>query len=205
MLFVNLIEERLRARHRVHTVVRFGVAGLVVVAVGLGALLLAQRLETSNLRKEIKKIEKEKIEQQADADECKRIIVSTVKIDPLWKLADEVIGSQQTWGLVLRAISECRPLMGFISLDTMASRGAEKEGIVQITLTGFASNEFAVSDYQRALNLYRADMAASLLFDPTATRLNEVSAVVREGGSVRNFVLEVTLSREQGSVPGVAE
>lgn len=198
MLYVNLIEERLKGRALMGAVVRFGALGLVVVGLAIGTLLFLQLLRARDLGHKMDAVRAEMKELEPDAEECKRVIVKTGEIAPLWELADGVTVSQQTWGMVMRALSECRPLSGMISLEAMDSQASEKEKLARLSVRGLATSEYAVSDYQTALNDYRAAPDAPPLFDADATKLIEVTATTREGLNIRSFGLELGLAPAQG-------
>lgn len=203
MLYVNLIEERLRSRGLMGAAVRFGTLGVVVVALVVGGLLLVRLMQGRELVRKTEGVRGEIKELAPKAEECKQVLVSIVEINPLWQLADGATTSQQTWGMVLRALSECRPSGGMISLDGIDSHGAEKEKAAQVTLRGVASNEFAISDYQQALNNYKAEPEAQPLFDAAATKLSEVTATVQEGANVKRFGLELGLPPGQEGAASV--
>lgn len=205
MLYVNLIEERLKGRAVMGAVIRFGALGLAAVVVLMGILLFLQLLRARDLGRKIEAARNEVKQLEPKAEDSKAVIVELVEINPLWRLTDDVTISQQTWGMVLRAVSECRPMAGVISIETVDSHAAEKDKTVRVALRGVATNEFAVSDYQMALNNYIAVAGGQPLFDAKATKLNEVVATPREGMSVRTFGLELGLSPPQEGVASVPE
>lgn len=198
MLYVNLIEERLQTRARLGAVKRYGSLGLVVLAGVFGFLLFLQFLHARDLRHKIDTVNAEIKTLEPVAETCKGTIVQLVGIGPLWRLADGVVISQQTWGMTLRALSECRPASGLISLESLDSHALEKEKSVRITLRGMASSEFAISDYQTALNRYASEPDAPPLFDSSTTKLIEVSSANREGWDIKAFGLEIGLAPGQG-------
>jgi hypothetical protein len=203
LLYVNLIEERLKGRALKGTVARLGTLGLIVVALGLGILIMVRVFQVRDLQHRMVDVGNQIKKMEPDAEKCKEKLVDIAQITPLWKLADQVTISQQTWGMVLVALSECRPPNGFVTLETMDSHAGEKDKPAVLIMRGFASSEFAISNYQMALNGYKADPNAPGLFDPNATKLSEVTATTREGRDVKTFGIELGLGPQQGGAANV--
>jgi len=203
VLYVNLVEERLRVRARMGAVIRYGTLGLIVLAVVVGTLLSIKLFQARSLGHQMNAVRGEIKDLKPSADQCKQVIIEIAKLNPLWQLADDATVSQQTWGLVLRGLSDGRPKYsyGMISLEGADTQTSDKDKPARITVRGFATSEFAIAEYQRNLNEYKTGPEAPLVFNPGATKLNEVNSAVREGMSVKNFVMELSLNPGEGGAP----